>query len=148
MTIKDRLLDKISPEPNSGCWLWDASLNSKGYGQIYYNGKPHLAHRISYMIYVGPIPIELELDHLCRVRSCVNPDHLEPVTHRVNSCRSPLIRANGEEWRSQTHCKNGHPFSGNNLSYRDKAKRHRRCKQCARERARKYRMNMKGQTNG
>lgn len=137
--VIDRFLNKVSPEPNSGCWLWDASLRPDGYGQFSYKRRPRLAHRFSYEIYVGPIPPDLELDHKCRVRSCVNPDHLEPVTHRENIIRSPLVRKNGDEWRRKTHCINGHPLSGDNLGYKDANKRHRRCKQCARDRARKYR---------
>lgn len=68
----------------SGCWLWIGPLNNKGYGT--FNRK--YAHRVFYEQYKGPIPNDLELDHLCRNTACVNPDHLEPVTHAINLRRS------------------------------------------------------------
>jgi hypothetical protein len=71
--------------PN-GCWLWRWSTNNKGYGRIRVDGAEWLAHRYVYTRQRGPIPPELELDHLCSNRRCVNPDHLEAVPHRVN-CR-------------------------------------------------------------
>jgi hypothetical protein len=76
----------VSPEPNSGCWLWTSALTRDGYGQ-FMTDHSVLAHRWSYEHYVGPIPAGLQLDHLCRVRSCVNPRHLEPVTNRENCYR-------------------------------------------------------------
>lgn len=129
-TVWDRIDEKISPEPNSGCWLWMGSVGSHGYGQI---GKiPELAttvvHKLLYEKKFGPVPKGLELDHLCRIRSCVNPDHLEPVTRRENLRRgiSPIARQ-----MQQTECKNGHPLSGDNLvTYRTKYGIGRRCKIC------------------
>ena len=75
---------------SDGCWLWTGSLDAAGYGRIYLGpevGRPGLAHRASYEMAVGPVPDGLVLDHLCRVRRCVNPAHLEPVTHRENVLR-------------------------------------------------------------
>ncbi len=72
-------------EPNSGCWLWAGFIHPKnGYGSYRMNGRTCGAHRASYELHVGPIPDGYDLDHLCRVRSCVNPSHLEPVTRREN----------------------------------------------------------------
>lgn len=85
--LLDRFEDKYMPEPNSGCWLWLASLRANGYGQVGRGGRGsgmELAHRAAYNLYVGPIPDGLVLDHLCRVRACVNPAHLEPVTNTEN----------------------------------------------------------------
>jgi hypothetical protein len=76
----------LSPNGWAGCWLWTASLNKAGYGQVNVGDTPRLAHRVSYEMNIGEIPSGLVIDHLCRRPSCVNPAHLEPVTHAVN-CR-------------------------------------------------------------
>ena len=94
------------PEPNTGCWLWLGSLNMNGYGKMRYLGSGNTrAHRISYKAFKGPIPEGLELDHLCRVKSCVNPDHLEAVTHRENLLRGPGPAADNAR---KTICPSGH----------------------------------------
>ena len=83
-TIK-RFYDKVIPEPNSGCWLW-IGCNSKrhGYGSFWMGGKVIASHIAAYRLFKGLVPEGLELDHLCRMPFCVNPDHLEAVTHTVN----------------------------------------------------------------
>lgn len=91
-TVIERFMDKVSQEPNSGCWLWTAALNRHGYGAFSVLGKTKLAHRVGYELLVGAIPDELALDHLCSVVSCVNPAHLEPVTDAENT-RRILVRA-------------------------------------------------------
>ena len=87
------------PEPNSGCWLWLGSTN-KGYGRKSYHGKLEYGHRLSYKLYIGPISDEMELDHLCRTPCCVNPDHLEPVSHTENVRRHWTTQSNftGKPW--------------------------------------------------
>lgn len=112
-------------EKTSTCWLWKASLTN-GYGQLVRNKKRHLAHRYSYEICCGSIPKGLQLDHLCRVRNCVNPAHLEPVT-----CGENLRRG---ERATKTHCKNGHEFSFYNTHLTDR--KHRHCRTCDRNRKR------------
>lgn len=82
-----RFLSKIA-EQASGCWEWQACDNGLGYGFFSIAGVNQLAHRVSYRHFRGPIADGLELDHLCRNRRCVNPDHLEPVTHLVNMRRA------------------------------------------------------------
>lgn len=72
------------PEPNTGCWLWLGGHTPAGYGQIWYSGRQGYAHRFAYELFRGPIPSGYDIDHLCRQRACVNPAHLEPVTHLVN----------------------------------------------------------------
>lgn len=71
-----------------GCWIWSGAIHSTGYGQIKWNGKSTVAHRVVYELVKGEIPQGLFLDHLCSVKLCVNPDHLEPVNHRTNIQRA------------------------------------------------------------
>lgn len=72
----------------NGCWIWQGSETRTGYGGIKWNGKSTVAHRVIYTLIKGEIPKGLFLDHLCNVKKCVNPDHLEPVTHRENIQRA------------------------------------------------------------
>lgn len=117
---------KIEKEPMSGCWLWSGCLNRHGYGLVGFNGRTRIAHRVVYELLIGLIPPGLTIDHLCRVRCCVNPKHMEPVSMYENVMRGESFSA--REAR-QTHCKNGHPYSGENLR---REKRQRRCRACAR----------------
>jgi len=78
-----RIASKIAVMED-GCWVWTAALNNGGYGLVRLDGRTRRAHRVVYELLVGPIPEGLELDHLCRNHACVNPDHLEPVTHGEN----------------------------------------------------------------
>ena len=130
----DRMMSKISPCPNTGCWFWmDRSTNGRGYGRVYYQGKSCQAHRAYYELLVGPIPDGLELDHKCRVTMCVNPDHLEPVTHRTNVRRGDAMWVPGALRAAITHCLRGHAYEGRNVIwYRGR----RRCRECSRIRDR------------
>ena len=96
-TVYRRWCENIGPEDDTACWIWTGKRVHNGYGTFSYRvaGKRvyHYAHRYGYEALVGPIPPGLDLDHLCRRRDCVNPDHLEPVTRRENLSRSPLVRA-------------------------------------------------------
>jgi hypothetical protein len=102
------------------CIEWTGCRDKDGYGR---SGKT-LAHRVAYIAAVGPIPAGMELDHLCRNRGCVNPEHLEPVTHYENMRRSRLA--------ARTHCVNGHPFDDQNTYWRPH-RQGRGCKACVRE---------------
>ena len=93
------------------CWLWTASTKGAGYGQYIIEGKSYLSHRLSYEMLVGSIPEGLVIDHLCKVKTCVNPEHLEAVTQYENMMRSE----SGAYLKSRTHCPKNHPYSGTNL---------------------------------
>lgn len=67
-----------------GCWIWTGVIMNKGYGRISINGKWHRAHRVSFELFVGPIPAGMDIDHRCCNRACVNPEHLRPVTNKQN----------------------------------------------------------------
>lgn len=108
------------------CWLWTGSA-SRGYGAFTVSvGRTGVsAYRYAYELLVGPIPNGLELDHLCRVRQCVNPAHLEPVTHRENLMRGATIIA---KHAAQTHCLHGHPFDEANTYTKRGARECRACR--------------------
>lgn len=92
LEILARLAAATAPDPSgNGCWLWQRRIDPDGYGQLQckINGRSMktYAHRVAWMAYRSEIPVGLQIDHLCRVRACCNPWHLEPVTNRVNSIR-------------------------------------------------------------
>lgn len=103
-------MERVTVKP-SGCWLWNGSLTD-GYGSFYLDGRNRKAHIASYVIFVGSVPEGKVLDHLCRIRDCVNPEHLEPVTQQVNVLRGEGIAAVNAR---KTHCKNGHEFTPENI---------------------------------
>lgn len=115
------------------CWLWTGGLNKAGYGNFHHETTVR-AHRWIYQLSVGPIPPGLQLDHLCRVRRCVNPDHLEPVTAQTNVLRGDGLAAINAR---KTHCVRGHAFVASNISsYVDPTRPVRKCLTCQRERTR------------
>lgn len=135
------LFDRCLPEPNSGCWLWERGLNSAGYGMHAQRRVMRLAHKLAYEAINGAVPQGLELDHLCRVRCCINPDHLEAVSRRTNTLRGETRPA---ENVLKDRCPKGHPYAGGNLYTR--ANGHRVCRACAAERAREKRRAMRHRT--
>lgn len=134
MPEADRFWPKVSGGDFTTCWEWTAHRDANGYGRFSVGGRGGRmdgAHRVAYRLLVGEIPNGLELDHLCRNRGCVNPWHLEPVTHAVNSRRSTAGEVNRARQRAIAHCPQGHPYSPENTSYRRNGRR--RCKACDRE---------------
>lgn len=137
------------PEPNTGCFLWLGYVQKNGYGGFSLQLKGERireAHRIAYILFIGPIPKGKEIDHKCRVRSCVNPGHLEAVSHREN-----CLRGASEYSRRafMTHCFRGHALSGWNLIRKTKTRRN--CRKCAYIRAaigRKKKKDNYNQTKG
>lgn len=135
--LPDRMASKVCVS-DSGCWEWQGAKDRAGYGR-FGDGRRHgtnITHRLAYMFVYGPIPEGKELDHLCRNRGCCNPDHLEPVTHRVNLQRGVQ--------GAVTHCKWGHELSGDNLKLarRKNGDLFRQCRPCLLRRAREQ--NLRG----
>ena len=132
----ERLMQHVEMVTESGCWIWMGQIGPTGYGRVmvknpgitekagWVNG---YAHRVMYEALRGPIPEGLQLDHLCRVRCCVNPAHLEPVTQQENIRRGDL----GKIERSRTHCPYGHSYE-EHCRRRPNAKRV--CRACDRRR--------------
>lgn len=124
-----RFLEKVSQ--TDGCWTWGGYVDPKGYGVFGINSRQLVkAHRFSYELHVGPIPEGMQLDHLCRVRHCVNPAHLEPVTNREN-----VIRGNAARPQRQA-CQRGHPFDEQNTYIDHKGRR--QCRACRRAAVQRY----------
>ncbi len=140
-TPLDHLMEYVSPCPNTGCWLWTGRINHLGYAQLSMydrdayrqRGRASVsvaAHRFAYELLVGPIPEGLEIDHLCRVRCCVNPLHLEPVSHGENIRRGIAGIVNGARERAKTHCPHGHEYTPDNTYITPRGSR--RCLTCSR----------------
>lgn len=136
-TEKSNVLDRVighlgdaSLDP-AACWIWQGSRTNKGYGRIMRFGKQYHAHRVVWELLVGEVDPDLVLDHLCRERACVNPDHLEPVTNVENVRRGEGVCAQNAR---KTHCPQGHPYDEAN-TYRIKTGG-RSCRACARIRTR------------
>jgi len=105
------------------CWEWMGFRNRQGYGHCQYRGRSHLVHRLVYTMTKGAIPQGLTLDHLCRNPSCVNPEHLEPVSQRENTLRGVV----GQKMMA-THCSHGHEYTEENSYYRKRGGRE--CRKC------------------
>ena len=136
--LPQRFWDKVRLNPFNGCWRWNASLTSGGYGQFTFNGRHYVAHRLAYEAAHGLIDDGVVLDHRCCARECVNPAHLEPVTHGENSRRGLTGKRTNVD---KTHCPQGHPYDGDNLILERRpaadggVRVTRRCRECGRRKS-------------
>lgn len=152
--LKDRLLSKVTPGRN-GCWLYTGSVAQTGYGHFTVSASRRaLAHRVAYELFNGPIPTGYQVDHQCHNRDegcrsgepcvhrrCVNPQHLDAVSPRVNTRRSPITQASRHAAR--THCPQGHEYTDENTAVRlldsRTGRTGRECRSCRRQRDRRRR---------
>lgn len=141
-----RFSGSYSEDSATGCWVWHGSKTEDGYGRFYAHHIRRKAHIWAYEHYVGLVTKGKELDHLCRNRLCVRPDHLEPVTHRENVLRgngpAALVARNIAIRLARTHCKQGHLIDKENsyitpIGYKE-------CRVCRRVADAKYRASRKG----
>lgn len=140
MNPVDSILSKITKQ-SDGCWLWNSVTDRYGYGQFHLYGEDNKrrtigAHRASYQLFVGPIPIGLEVHHLCCVRRCVNPDHLQLLGRKDHARVTPVNPVSVEKINafhlSKTHCPSGHEYTEENTFY--SSHNGRRCRACHRNR--------------
>ena len=124
-TVEQRFWDNVNRDEANGCWIWAGGKTGWGYGGFSADSQYVPAHRYAYELIVGPIPVGLQLDHLCRNRACVNPAHMEPVTNKINSLRGVSFSAHNAR---ATHCPQGHPYDLFNTYITPKGKRD--CRKC------------------
>jgi hypothetical protein len=139
MNLPARFWSKVRRD-KSGCWIWTGYRTKRGYGGFWFGSASKRAHRVAYEAVHGAIPAGLVLDHLCRNPSCVNPDHLEPVTDRENLMRGDTLATQNS---TKTQCPEGHNYEGRNLVINN-GKRH--CRSCALIRSRDWKRWRRGET--
>lgn len=123
-SLIERLDEKI--DKSGDCWIWTGWKNDKGYGNIVIDGRRRRTHIVSYELHVGDVPTGLELDHLCRNRACVKPEHLEAVTHQVNIARGMILKR-------LDYCQRGHKLDDANSYYwvnKNTGNHERQCRIC------------------
>jgi hypothetical protein len=127
-----RFWRKTMPVP-SGCTIWTGKVSASGYGHFWAQGRHLIAHRVAYLLTFGAIEPGAVLDHLCRVRACINPRHLEPVTQKENILRGEGLAAHNAR---KTHCPAGHEYTPDNTYHfkRSETRVGRNCRACERAR--------------
>lgn len=142
-TFERRFWNKVEVGHPCGCWWWTGAKSRDGYARTYRPTGSRYAHRVAYELLMGPIPTGLELDHLCRNRGCVNPDHMEPVTHVENVRRGTLGSVARLSAAAIDHCPHGHPYNEKNTyikrPHNGRRYTHRHCRVCLAAQARERR---------
>jgi hypothetical protein len=134
VSLEDRIMARV--DFSTDCWLWTGTTNGTGYAKVYANGRLRVVHELIWELANGPKPAGMDLDHLCEVKHCINPDHLEPVTRQEN-----LRRASKGNFR-KTHCPKGHEYTTDNILPNKRGKRN--CKTCHRLREQQRRSTQSG----
>ncbi|PYQ25660.1 MAG: HNH endonuclease [Acidobacteria bacterium] len=135
----EKLLGRIEQSP-TGCWLYTGGIGDHGYARFYLprrgSKRPRLrwGHQVAYELFIGSVPAGRQLDHTCRVRHCINPTHVEPVTQKINLLRGVGFSAINAR---KTHCPEGHPYDSLNTWHRQTGAR--RCRTCHRQSERRRR---------
>lgn len=129
-----RVLRRLDTSDLDSCWLWPGWKNEAGYGMVHGAERDHMVHRVVFEHFVGPVPEGLVLDHLCRVKGCVNYSHVEPVAQRTNVLRGEGLPA---ENAVKDACKHGHEFTPENTRVRKDGSR--LCRACEARRQRERR---------
>jgi hypothetical protein len=113
LPLKDKMLKRMESKitKTDYCWIWNRHVKTNGYAQILFNGREIMAHRVMYMLLIGEIPQDMQIDHLCRNKRCMNPNHMDVVTQQENMRRMFALR---------THCRRGHEYNKLNTYIRMK----------------------------
>jgi hypothetical protein len=147
--LPDYFWSHVQPCPMSGCWHWTGATQGNGYATTKWRRRTALAHRISFGILRDSLYPDMHLDHLCRNRSCVNPDHLEQVTPRENTVRGLAPEAARRRHASVTHCPRGHEYTKENTKTRlGRGYVERECRTCRRAEGRVYAARKRAERNG